>query len=161
MSSAGFQLVYDIHQAGCRVWFFAPIGLALTIGSLIAWRSGRATGSVQPAFPILFFAMLTVVSFVVTWGEYWHLLRARDHGEAQVLVGVVSAFEPAPTYRGTERFRVADHEFSYSRFQTKQGFHRLSADGGPMAQGLCVRLQYIDDHILRLETAAHCPLAES
>jgi hypothetical protein len=74
-----------------------------------------------------------------------------------VLVGVVSALEPAPSYKGTERFRVAGRVFSYSRFQTKQGFHTLSADGGPIAPGVCVRLQYLDDHILRLETATRCP----
>jgi hypothetical protein len=157
MDSAGFQLVYDIHQAGCRVWFIAPVGLLLTLVSIVVWRSARAADRTGPGGPIIFFSLLTLISFVVTWGEYWHLLRAVDRGEAQVLVGVVSALEPPRSYKGAERFRVAGHVFSYSRYQTKQGFHTLSADGGPILPGVCVRLQYIDDHILRLETAARCP----
>jgi hypothetical protein len=70
MPESSFQLIYDIHQAGCRAWFLAPIGFLLMILSVVSWRSGRGnTHGVPRWFPIAFFGVFTVIALAVTWGD--------------------------------------------------------------------------------------------
>lgn len=150
-----FETIYDIKQAGCRDWFLAPIGLLLLTLAWISWRRGTTVtvGTAAPpmGFMVVLFIAVTLLSFFMTWGQYWTLLRQLDRGEGQPLQGIVSAFQPAPGYKETERFTLGGYEFSYSRFATQQGFHTLAADGGPMVKGACIRLLHIGNHILRLE----------
>ncbi len=67
--------------------------------------------------------------------------------------GLITDLQPAATYKGIERFSVDGRTFSYGRFQVSQGFHTISSDGGPIANGRCVRVVYVGDHILRLSLA--------
>jgi hypothetical protein len=152
-----FETVYDIRQAGCRDGFLTPVALVLLIWAVVNWRkaaTGMPTGSTSsPALMAALFGALTLLTFFVTWGQYWLLLGQLNKDEARQVQGVVRDFRPAPTYKGTEHFSLAGHEFSYSRFETRQGFHTLAADGGPIVNGACVRLLHVDNHILRLEVA--------
>jgi hypothetical protein len=161
-----FETLYDIGEAGCRNGFLVGIGLALMISSAVGWvrnrrlpvhsrpaapfGSGRFTGP-GPGVGVLFFGFWTLVAFAATWLPYWSLLRGIRTGQAQTLEGTVTGFQPAPSYKGTERFRLGDREFSYSRYATNQGFHTFAADGAPIANGAHLRIVYIDNHILRLE----------
>jgi hypothetical protein len=164
-----FDTLYDIREAGCRDGFLVLFGIALTLASAIAWIRNRTSDRAPPGpsgwpqfalgqgppgwpkFALSFFAVWTFVAFGATWAQYWNLLRGVRTGQAQVLEGTVTEFQPAPTYKGTERFRLGDQEFSYSRVATSQGFHTLAADGGPIANGAHVRILHIDNHILRLQ----------
>lgn len=154
-----FETVYDIANAGCRLGYLVLVGLALVIAALVPWLRRSPPEYPPPAnaewhkWGVPFFAVWTLLAFVTTWAQYWSLLRDIRTGRAQELEGVVTDFRAAPDYKGTERFHLGDREFSYSRFATKQGFHTLSADGGPIANGAHVRVLYMNDHILRLEIA--------
>ena len=160
-----FDTVYDIREAGCRDSFLVLIGLALMATTAVAWSRSktsrtpalalapRPTWSPSPGFGLVFFGFWTFIAFAATWGEYWHLLRGIRTGAAQSIEGIVMSFQPAATEKGTERFSLGGHEFSYSRVATNQGFHTLAADGGPIVDGAHVRILYIGNHILRVEIA--------
>lgn len=99
----------------------------------------------------MFFSILAVFGFILTWGEYLYLIRAMATDKAEAVEGIVSNFSAAATIKSTESFEVAGHTFSYSKYALKQGFNALSLEGSPVANGKMVRVHYIEGHILKLE----------
>jgi hypothetical protein len=157
-----FQTIFDIHDAGVRVAFLAPAFACLFVLSLMGWwrvRRGRMQllppprERVSSGLQAAFFAVLTFLAFVATWGAHWSLISRMDNGRVERVQGAVHDFKPAETYKGTEQFSVASQTFSYSRVSVQQGFHTMSGDGGPVRNGLCVRILYQRNDILRIESA--------
>ena len=154
-----FEAIYDMEQAGCR-YGFIPIFLgALSAYAAIEWYRGKRWtgpgGVTQPGYsPIsffLFFAVLTLLTYALTWGSYHSMTRALRNGTATTLEGVVSNFHPASNMKSQESFVLSGHEFSYSHYALKQGFNTLKLQGNPIADGSYVRVVYHDDSILELE----------
>ena len=52
-----------------------------------------------------------------------------------------------------ESFVVGGRRFSYSDFVVTSGFHNAASHGGPIREGLYVRVTYLGNLILRLEIA--------
>ena len=77
----------------------------------------------------------------------------RDHG-CQFLEGRVDHFHPMP-YAGhdEETFDVNGVKFWYSDYIITAGFNNTASHGGPIRQGLPVRICQSDGEILRLEVA--------
>lgn len=69
--------------------------------------------------------------------------------------GVVTDFQPMP-YEGhrDECFSVQEQRFCYSDYELTPGFHRSASHGGPIHEGLPVRITYRDGMILRLQIPA-------
>lgn len=158
-----FETVYDLREAGCRLGLLPIFGLFLTLAAALLWRRQRspALGRESPAtqwagYALLFFIVFTLMTFFATWAQYWTLLERMERGRAKTLEGFVREFYPASSVKAVERFRVRNRMFSYGRFQTQQGFHTLREDGGPIEQGVNVRILYFNNHILRLEVSAPC-----
>jgi hypothetical protein len=60
-----------------------------------------------------------------------------------------------------EHFTVCGVPFSYSDYVVTEGFNRTSSHGGPMREGLWVRITYVGDIIARLEIAKDDPGANA
>lgn len=157
-----FITIYDIQQAGCRYGFLPIIVGALSSYAAVEWYRGKRWKAWTPAGYVtqpgyspgpfcLFFAILTLLTFALTWGSYYSLTRAIRGGAVQTLEGVVSDFQPAANLKARERFSLGGHVFSYSKYAVKQGFNTLRIEGSPIADGTYVRLVYRDDSILRLQ----------
>jgi len=80
------------------------------------------------------------------------LKRALAEGRVSVVEGTVDRFEPMP-YEGhrNERFSVNGVTFSYSDYSQDPGFHQSMSHGGPIREGLPVRISYVDKTIVKLE----------
>jgi hypothetical protein len=67
-------------------------------------------------------------------------------------MGKVEHFRPMP-YEGhpEESFSVAGHTFTYSDYVDAQCFNNSASHGGPIRDGLPVRISYTDNCILRIE----------
>jgi len=52
-----------------------------------------------------------------------------------------------------ERFCVSGVCFAYSDFVITSGFNNTSSHGGPIREGLPVRVTYVGDMIVKLEVA--------
>ncbi|MGH9970245.1 MAG: hypothetical protein ACREBG_20950 [Pyrinomonadaceae bacterium] len=52
-----------------------------------------------------------------------------------------------------ETFVVDGHRFSYSDYDETKGFNRTQSHGGPMREGLQVRITHVDGSIVKLEIA--------
>ena len=105
-------------------------------------------------FFLIFAVTWTVGSFVATYGEYNAAATALRNRGYQVVEGRVTNFVPMPfTGHAQESFVVDGVRFCYSDYIVTSGFHNTASHGGPIHQGLYVRVTYLGNLILRLEVA--------
>ncbi len=89
-----------------------------------------------------------------TWREYSELRTSLQNGAFRVVEGVVSDFVPeGPQGHPIERFRVDDTRFQYATSDITSAFHRTAGQGGPVREGLRVRIADANGAIARLEIA--------
>lgn len=162
--ATAYRTVFDIATAGYKSWSFPAFGLIfVAIGVLLVvnrrnlpgtW-SRRPRSSSAFAFFFLGFAVLwTVVSFTSTYGEYTSLSRAEKAREGKVVEGKVTNFKPMPaTGHAMEKFCVSDTCFEYSDYIVTGGFNNTSSHGGPLREGLQVRVTHVGNDIVKLEVA--------
>ena len=73
---------------------------------------------------------------------------------AHFIEGTVSQFIPMPyTGHAMESFVVHGVRFAYSDYVITAGFNNTSSHGGPIREGLPVRIWYRGNEILRLDVA--------
>ena len=153
-----YTTVFDVTQSGFRQWWFAASGLifiavGLALPALI--RAGvfhKVPPFMEKWFPrvILGFAIFwTLASFVGTFGDYWIAVRTMRSNQAQVIEGVVTEFKPMP--RSMESFVVSGVRFQYSDYVVTAGFNNTASHGGPIREGLPVKIWYSGSRILRLD----------
>jgi len=157
-----YQVVFDVSTEGYRGWAFV-LGLLffLTVGvGWILWSRQFPDPRhrwFQRSRPYVFTAFTLCVMSGLNINMYreYRLLTGRlQAGNYQVVEGEVEEFDPMP-WEGhkDESFVVAGHRYSYSDYDGSAGFNRTSSHGGPIRQGLRVRIADIDGVIARLEIA--------
>jgi len=159
-----YKVVFDVAEAGYKSWSFPAFGLIfVVIGVLLVlarrhlpgWWGQSPRASAVFAFGWLSFAVLwTVTSFLATYGEYSSLIGAHREGRTTTVEGLVSGFVPMP-YAGhaVEKFCVSGHCFEYSDYLVSGGFNNTSSHGGPIKEGLNVRVTFWRGVITKLEVA--------
>jgi hypothetical protein len=163
-----YELVFDLSRVS-----FDPsplcIGLALVLAGICMWftrdsvglfRSRIKTREGRTLFAGVYpgFAVLATTSIAAVGGyRYWRAERALRKGEFAVVEGPVEYLH-GMSYRGrgVERFTVRGVQFAYSDYVWSTGFKRTASHGGPIEEGLWVRIAYFDRgdadyEILRLE----------
>lgn len=164
-----YRVVFDIAEAGYKSWSFAAYGLIfVAVGAGLALAGDRWPGLLgnnwwanHPRmrkgflkFFLVFAILWTVLSFSGTFFEYWSLKSAWDSGEANVAEGMVTNFIPMPaTDHGMEKFCVNNACFEYSDYVITAGFNNTASHGGPIKEGLPVRVMYVGSTIVKLELA--------
>ncbi|MFY9763350.1 MAG: hypothetical protein WB772_21060 [Xanthobacteraceae bacterium] len=163
-----FKTVFDAADQGYIVtagWFPAFGLIFVCLGALMIFAPG-IMDRILPSGPqgkarrifswcLLIFAVLwTVINFAATYREYRTAVTALRGGEYAIVEGPVTDFVPMP-YAGhsMESFVVGGHRFSYSDYGVTSGFHNTASHGGPIHDGLHVRISYVGNLILRLEVA--------
>ena len=103
---------------------------------------------------LLFACFWTLLSLALTATDYFGLASDLRHGRCEVVEGIVEQFDPMP-YEGhkDESFVVSGHRFEYSDYDITAGFNRSRSHGGPIRQGLRVRIQCKGNEIAKLEVA--------
>jgi hypothetical protein len=170
-----FATVFDVAQSGYTTWWFPAHGLIFVgVGVLfVCWPA--LVLKVMPIkgpdlldfLELLYFwpvrarkifgwiflslAMLwTVTSLTGTYGEYRTMVAALHDGRCAVVEGRITDFVSMPG-RPDESFVVGDRRFAYSDDIVTAGFHNTRHHGGPIREGLYVRVTYFGNSILRLE----------
>lgn len=163
LAGGGYVTVFDVTRRGYKEWSWPVFGLIFVIAGLMLPRLIRAGIFKKPPpwmakwFPKFFvgFAVLwTVGTFIVTYTDYRTALDAMRNGRAQVVQGLVTQFRPMP-YSGhvDESFVVQNFKFEYSDYGGTAGFNTTSSHGGPISEGLPVRIWHLGNEILRLDIA--------
>jgi hypothetical protein len=159
-----YETIFDIASTGYKSWSFPAFGLIfITAGiflvlnrkALPGWWRGSPRASNAFAFVFLGFALLwTMYSFYLTYREYRCLVSSVETGSAKIVEGPVIDFKPMPaTDKGWERFCVQHVCFEYSDYSITGGFNNTSSHGGPIREGLPVRITYVGGSIVKLEVA--------
>ena len=162
-----YRTVFDLVNAGYhppRIAIFMTgvlIGLIALAQALKAIKNHRQV----PMFTLpsvlyghSFIALLAIgftlplFAFIASWEEYHRLTTGYRKGSAEYAEGVVESFSamPAEGHRD-EEFRVNGARFHYSEFSTTCAFHNTQSQGGPLRDGLRVRIWHIGNSIIRLD----------
>ena len=162
-----YTVVFDARNAGLPGWEFIPIGIGIV---LIAWlfrnREAPATAPRAPVLSrflrnaplILACFTLTVALFFFAVGSTRGARYRLNHGDYVVVEGVVSDFVPGDWIGHRHelwrvRSRDQDHWYSYSESAKTEGFGQTQQQGGPIHNGVHVRIADVDGLIARLEVA--------
>jgi hypothetical protein len=82
------------------------------------------------------------------------VVGALRDGRYQLVEGVVEGFRPgAASSHPPEEFTVSGHRYRYAPAEHLYGFNQVAALGGPIRNGLRVRIAEVDGLIARLEVA--------
>ena len=157
-----YRTAFDIASAGYKSWPFAAFGLIfIAVGAVMVaarkhlpgwWGKHPRAGSAFAFTWLGFAAVWTLVSFFVTYHDYSFASAARKSNRAQIAQGLVTDFKPMPfTGHAMESFCVSGKCFSYSDNVITAGFNNTASHGGPIREGLPVRVTYIGNTILKLE----------
>ena len=158
-----YQLVFDACQAGYRYWGVPLAGVAsglvnYAMDKLVARRGftwlkpkWQFIGS-RGIYALL--AIWTAIVFAGTFSGYRGLCDAVKDQRCDKIEGTVRNFVPMP-YEGhaVEHFDVASSHFEYSDYIAQAGFNKTQSHGGPIHEGLWVRICEADGRIARLEIA--------
>ena len=147
-----------MSQSGYRNWWFPAFGLIFVVIGSVLFRFRRELPHRTPKFfPYFFlgFALFwTVVALIGTAAGHFGLSAALREGRCEVVEGLVTQFQPMPASgKGKESFVVSGKRFEYSDFIVSPGFNHTTYRGGPMREGLSVRIHHAGDDIARLEVA--------
>jgi hypothetical protein len=161
MNNVGFHTVFDASTTGWRYWWFPAIGLIFVmIGVAMPLMIRTGAFRSKPLFikrwlPRLFlgFAIVwTTATFFVTFFDYRSSVSALKENRAEMIEGPVTDFHPMP-YSGhvDESFVVNGVKFEYSDYGVTAGFNNTTSHGGPIREGLMVRIWHHRGRILRLD----------
>jgi hypothetical protein len=162
-----YVTVFDATNAPYRNLSFVLPGLALTsVGAVMVFRPSwldrlrfRPTPARRWFRPFAWFYFLFAIVWTIFAGgavlsDAINAKRAVEHRDCQSVEGPVRHFHPMPVSgHDNERFEVNGVAFSYSDYIVTAGFNNTSSHGGPIREGLPVRICFRDGEILRLEIA--------
>jgi hypothetical protein len=146
-----YTTVFDVSQNGYAAWWFPAAGLIVVVLCVIfAERMRRVS--------IAFCLLWTVSVFAATFTDYRAALSKLREGNYAIVEGPVTDFAKLPkggrwTDQKAETFVVDGQRFTYHGAVVTAGFHQMASQGGPIHEGLQVRITYSGSEILRLEIA--------
>ena len=161
-----YEVIYDIQQVRYPGWWIFGVGLFFVcVGTtFFLLRKNQALSStfdmsmgfkrdVMPIFAAAF-GLLWIVIGGLNYAHFASLRTMARNENVDIVEGKVTDFVPMP-YEGhaDETFVVGGHRFAYSEYDETKGFNHTRSHGGPMNEGLQVRITYVDDSILKLEIA--------
>ena len=163
--------MYDASIGSFSGWEFIGLGVLFSIigaGLVFSTRvrsvfSQNSTEKFYRIFSRFFFGFsifwsLLVCSFV--WLGNSSAKRASIKNTCSIAEGQVKEFEPMPrSGHQLEKFKVDNVSFGYSDYVVTGGFNNTASHGGPIKEGLQVRICYLSRNrtnsniIVRLEIA--------
>lgn len=162
----GYTVVFDISNVGYKAWSFAAVGLvfiAVGIGTFVfanvlPFRWSKPAAKYFRVFFLGYAVVWTISVFDSTYRDYRLARDARASHRFKVAEGLVQDFRPMP-YGGhsMEHFCVDEACFEYSDYVITPGFNNTASHGGPIREGLPVRVFYVGNTIIRLEVAKQNP----
>jgi len=125
-------------------WWFPAAGLGVAIGALVVGRFWGRSGRVFTYLVAGAGVLWALGAGATVYGFHDEARAAAKSPSTPLVEGVVEDFHPAP-YEGhqDESFSVGGVRFAYSDYVITGGFRQSSSHGGPIHQGLVVRIRYI------------------
>lgn len=133
--------------------FSVMLSISLILAVMIYFRFRKSGLFFVKIIPFVF--VITLVVFIVVkyqsgseYREFRDILINKKH---QTVEGVVQNFIPMDENRGiSESFTVNGISFSYHDYNNSSAFNESRGNGGPVYEGVEVRILYYHDYILGL-----------
>jgi hypothetical protein len=139
---------FDVRGVGLASAFVpVAIGLLLLAIGIAAVKYGRRPGR----WLILPMAVVVIGLGIDEVARYVSLRRAVTAGTLRKSEGFIRNFARSPYRPKYESFDVGGRHFGYFREDLGPAFHRTQSDGGPLGDGVYVRIWDRDGEIARLE----------
>jgi hypothetical protein len=155
MNDSNFVLVYEIDISSLYKTLAVVLFLAVVIlGALcVAFAKVEFDREEQRWYllpPILFL----IIVFVLFFRGYIENINLVSSKRFSYVEGTVTNFVPMPYYgHAEESFTVSGVPFHYAGeyYDLTPGFHHTASHGGPIKDGIYVRIWYIGNEITKLE----------
>jgi hypothetical protein len=153
-----YQTVFTVMQKSAPWWISVvtpTIISAFTVLAVIAFVKVK-TRRLTIVIGYLLIAVVGLVLSPAGIGDmYAGAKEVYAKGKYSTVEGAVSNFHPMP-YSGheSEVFSVNGVQFSYSDYVVSPCFNNTASHGGPVREGLRVRIAYSGDCILKIEVAS-------
>lgn len=155
------NIEYDLLTSSIGNWWLPALGPVFFGAALLFYLIGRSVER-KPMTPFRRFTLVSPIYASIVWtgaafawacNEYYQFSHVYQQGKYREISGKIENVAGAghEQRRGYERFEVGGVQFSYSNSLSSPGFHKTRAFGGPIRDGLLVRVRYIDGAIVRLE----------
>ena len=153
-----YHIVFSVLQKSVP-WqpLAVPPLIAAAATFILGYAVWKRTVPVLQALAVYLMILLAVI--FISGGSQLResFAQAKDgysHGHYRVIEGNVTNFRPMP-FAGhkMETFSVAGVPFSYSDYILSPCFNNTTSHGGPIHDGLPVRISYNENCILKLEVA--------
>lgn len=160
-----YQIAYDIQEAIYPGWWIFGAGtLFLTYGlGIIFFGDSKVLNSlIDPStkqrivMPIAscLFGSLWIGLGIFNYSIFANLRTDARNGSTEIVEGRVEQFVPMPSEgHAQETFIVNGQYFAYSDYDLTKGFNRSQSHGGPIKEGLQVRITHVNGSIVKLEIA--------
>ncbi len=157
-----YLVVFDAAEQGFRYSLLFCLSATVGMATGIIWlvvdrRYARRRWWLRRVGPYLWLGCLATI-LSVGLGKSLHdqrqLADALRKGEYEIVEGEVVDFVPMPYDGGArESFVVGGHRYDYSDWEATAGFNNTQSHGGPIRQGVRVRIADVGGEIARLEIA--------
>jgi len=98
--------------------------------------------------------LVTIIILVITWQDYSAMRSALSMHTYRVVTGQVTDFVPeGPNGHPMEQFTVSGSRYVYASSDITSAFHQTARNGGPLHEGVLVRIADSHGAIVRLEMA--------
>jgi hypothetical protein len=154
-----YTTVFEIAQEPFNWWFAAYGLLFIVLGMAFIFTGTRWSPFTRVKWLgyifVIFASLYTVAVFSATYTAYQAAIDNYLSKNYEIIEGVVENFQPMP-YAGhrDECFTVRATRFCYSVYRITPGFNQTASHGGPIREGLPVRITHHNGRILRLEIRA-------
>jgi hypothetical protein len=158
-----FDVLFDVRTAEFSSWIaFGPmvVLVAALVVELIRRRAELRTIFRVPTNPRMAVYLLAAVVLASMAGglfrgyaeEQNEFVRVLDANQARTVEGVILNYTPQQwTGRPLEKFRVDTSLFSFDGFGASPAYHQRLRSGGPLREGMRVRVFEHRGNILRIE----------
>ena len=158
---ATYRLIFDAATVRYAVWdwlfpavLFVAFGITLVCFPDLYGRDRRRFTRPFGALLAAVAAWMAVGSWRATNSQRARVVDALRAGRYQLVQGVVQNFRPGDVdSHPPEEFTVAGHRYQYAPAEHLFGFNRVAAQGGPIREGLRVRIADVDGLIAWLEVS--------
>ena len=153
------ETIFDIATKPFDWSALLPPGGLFLFGVSLTWMEKKKIGrfGIKKIGYVLCCRGILVASYIsAAWSLKKHdASRAFRTSRCSVIEGPVLNFHPMPLEgHPLESFIIANETFSYSDYIVTPCFNKTSSHGGPIREGLLLRISFVDDCILRIELSA-------
>jgi hypothetical protein len=155
-----YVTIFDVSQSGYKYWWFDLATMLLISVFIYFYVKNRKSpsGNFERAAYWLFPALLVFLAIIPMHLDHYFLKQALLEGRCEMEEGPVTGFVPQTANLGSksEKFEVNGTRFRYSYNEFTSGFNQTWVFGGPIRDGLKVRIFYLPNNqnkIAKLEVA--------